>query len=325
LNTTNLSNGSHRLTVRATYSDSSTAEQTVAVTIDNNLTSLASAQLASCTNVTMDASKGCTTSSQAALQPISMIGVFRPDTGEWFLDRNGNGEWDGCAIDACLSAFGKVGDSPVIGDWAGAGKSSIGTFSATTGSWQLDLNGNGQWDGCTVDMCVSSFGKSGDLPVTRGISGLNGSIIGTFTPQQSLWQFDLNSNGKFDNCSVDTCVQNFGNPEDIPVVGDWKGLGTGEVGVFRPSSGQWLLDGNGNGQLDSCGTDICIQQFGANGDLPIVGDWDGTGHVRVGVFRPGTGEWFLDMNGNGTFDGCAVDACLGPFGHAGDLPVVGKW
>jgi hypothetical protein len=31
------------------------------------------------------------------------------------------------------------------------------------------------------------------------------------------------------------------------------------------------------------------------------------------------------MNGNGQFDGCSVDACLGPFGHSGDLPVVGKW
>ena len=41
--------------------------------------------------------------------------------------------------------------------------------------------------------------------------------------------------------------------------------------------------------------------------------------------RPSTGEWVLDMNGNGHFDGCAIDACLGPFGHAGDLPVVGKW
>lgn len=28
------------------------------------------------------------------------------------------------------------------------------------------------------------------------------------------------------------------------------------------------------------------------------------------------------MNGNGKFDGCAVDACPGPFGQPGDLPVV---
>ena len=185
-------------------------------------------------------------------------------------------ELDGCAIDACLSAFGKVGDSPVIGDWAGAGKSSIGTFSAATGSWQLDLNGNGQWDGCTVDMCVSSFGKSGDLPVTRGISGLNGSIIGTFTPQQSLWQFDLNSNGKFDNCSVDKCVQNFGNPEDIPVVGDWKGLGTGEVGVFSLAAlnGCWM-------GTAMAGWIAAVLTFASNSSAPMeISRLSGTGTAR---------------------------------------------
>ena len=53
--------------------------------------------------------------------------------------------------------------------------------------------------------------------------------------------------------------------------------------------------------------DKCIEQFGGDGDLPVVGDWNGTGEMRIGVFRPSTGEWFLDMNGNGKFDGCTVD------------------
>jgi hypothetical protein len=43
------------------------------------------------------------------------------------------------------------------------------------------------------------------------------------------------------------------------------------------------------------------------------------------VFRPSTGLWYLDMDGNGKLDSCSVDACLGPFGQPGDLPVVGKW
>ena len=44
-----------------------------------------------------------------------------------------------------------------------------------------------------------------------------------------------------------------------------------------------------------------------------------------GLARPSTGEWLLDLNGNATWDGCDIDACLGPFGEPGDLPVVGKW
>ena len=33
------------------------------------------------------------------------VGIYRPSTGEWFLDRNGNGTWDGCSIDKCVQSF----------------------------------------------------------------------------------------------------------------------------------------------------------------------------------------------------------------------------
>ncbi|MGO9270704.1 MAG: hypothetical protein ACLQOO_10710 [Terriglobia bacterium] len=35
-------------------------------------------------------------------------------------------------------------------------------------------------------------------------------------------------------------------------------------------------------------------QFGLNGDIPVVGDWDNTGVLRIGVFRPGSG-WIVNM------------------------------
>jgi hypothetical protein len=264
------------------------------------------------------------------------IGVFRPDTGEWFLDRSGNGQWDGCNVDTCIASFGQPDDLPVAGSWSGNGASNIGTFNAATGSWRLDTNGNGVWDGCAVDTCVNAFGQPGDLPVTRELSRLNGNIIGTFRPRtvtfvkgrrvvkRGLWNFDLNANSTFDGCSADEC-DTFGTLDALPVVGDWNGTGQEEVGVFLPRKGLWYLDSNGNGTLDRCRVDTCLGKFGTRGDLPVVGDWDGTGKVRVGVFRSSTGEWLLDMNGNGRFDGCKVDACPGPFGHPGDLPVVGKW
>jgi hypothetical protein len=338
LDTKTLSNGSHQLKVRATYSNNSTAEQAVTITVSNGVTNLAATPAtgstfaglsgAGCSDgtVTMDASKSCAAASQTATnQLITRIGVFRPDTGEWFLDRTGNGQWDGCVLDTCISLFGQAGDLPVIGSWSGAGTSNIGTFNQTRGIWQLDRNGNGQWDGCALDTCISLFGQPGELPVTREISGFNGTIIGTFQPQQGLWKFDLNGNNTFDSCSIDECDENFGTPGDVPVVGYWISSGTKNIGIFRPSTGEWFLDVNGNGQWDGCGVDKCIEQFGDDGDLPVVGDWNGTGEARIGVFRPSTGEWFLDMNGNGKFDGCAVDACLGPFGAPGDWPAVGKW
>lgn len=263
------------------------------------------------------------------------IGVFRPDTGEWFLDHSGNGQWDGCGVDICINSFGASGDLPVIGTWSGNGVSNIGTFSSSTGTWQLDTNGDGVLN-CAVDTCVSSFGNPGDLPVTRELSGVNDTIIGTFTPKtvtivkgrkvvkRGLWDFDLNGNNTFDGCSVDEC-DTFGDESERPIVSDWSGTGTEEIGLFLPAKGHWYLDLNGNGKWDGCRIDKCLGTFGKRGDLPVVGDWDGTGNIRIGVFRPSTGMWYLDINGNGKLDNCKIDACLGPFGQPGDLPVVGKW
>jgi len=60
--------------------------------------------------------------------------------------------------------------------------------------------------------------------------------------------------------------------------------------------------------------------FGIATDLPTVGDWDGSGRKRIGIFRNGT--WILDINGDGIND--AGDKTVA-FGQAGDIPVVGDW
>jgi hypothetical protein len=48
--------------------------------------------------------------------------------------------------------------------------------------------------------------------------------------------------------------------------------------------------------------------FGSPSELPVVGDWDATGSSKIGLFRPATGEWFLDRNGNGQWDRANVDS-----------------
>jgi Beta-propeller repeat len=60
--------------------------------------------------------------------------------------------------------------------------------------------------------------------------------------------------------------------------------------------------------------------YGIATDLPIAGDWTGSGTKNIGVFRNGT--WILDTNGNGILD--ATDKTV-LFGQAGDIPVVGDW
>ncbi len=96
-------------------------------------------------------------------------------------------------------------------------------------------------------------------------------------------------------------------------------FGGTKVGVVR--NGGWFLDFNGNGQFDDCTTDRCIG-FGLAADVPVTGDWNGSGTTKIGVFR--NGAWVLDFNGNEQFDDCTTDQCIG-FGLTGDEAISGSW
>ncbi len=251
------------------------------------------------------------------------IGIYRK--GAWFLDANANGAWDGCGIDICMAAFGGYPeDIPVVGDWTGTGTAKIGIYRK--GAWFLDANANGAWDGCGVDTCLPAFGGlAQDLPVVGDWTGTGTAKIGIY--RDGTWYLDANGNGTWDGCGVDTCVPAFGGlAQDLPVVGDWTGTGTAKIGIYR--DGTWYLDANGNGTWDGCGVDTCVPAFGGLAqDLPVVGDWTGTGTPKIGIYRRdpaiNLAAWYLDANGNGRWDGCEVDRCLGAFGgYREDIPII---
>jgi hypothetical protein len=81
--------------------------------------------------------------------------------GQWAVNYNGNGQWDGPSVDRA-TALGQAGDVPVVGDWNGSGLAKVGVFRC--GVWVLDYNGNWQWDGPTIDKTFS-LGQCGDTPV----------------------------------------------------------------------------------------------------------------------------------------------------------------
>ena len=281
---------------------------------------------ADCTDgsVSMTVAKTCTATFTGSLKV--QLGVFRRSTATWFLDLNGNGIFDNCATDSCPTSFGISSDIPVVGDWTGTGTIQIGTFDPSTRVWELDRNGNDKWEDCTIDLCKGPFGRNGDLPVSGyWKTGTASTQIGTFRPTNATWYLDLNGNGRLDKGNTDAKLGPFGASTHLPVVGDWTGSGTTKIGTFNPATGMWQLDRNSNGTFDGCAVDGCAGPFGKAGDLPVAADWNGTGTAKIGTFDPATGMWQLDVNGNGIFDGCTSDACVGPFGQQGDRPVVGKW
>lgn len=115
-------------------------------------------------------------------------------------------------------------------------------------------------------------------------------------------------------------------PENIPMGGSLKPAGPSAVGVFREGH-RFILDANGNHRLDGTapGQDRIIESFVPTqpGDIPLTGDWDGSGKTKIGIYRPAASKWFLDLNGNGVFDSADRTYTFG--GSPLDIPVVGDW
>lgn len=129
---------------------------------------------------------------------------------------------------------------------------------------------------------------------------------------------DLDGNRIFNSSDVKFA---FGNPTDLPAVGDWDGDGFDNIGMFR--NGVFYLDLNGNRIWDSVGGGDLIVSFGITNDIPVIGDWNGDGRDDLGVKRGSV--WYLDLNGNRAWNGTGGGDAAFSFGNPLDKPVTGDW
>jgi hypothetical protein len=232
--------------------------------------------------------------------------------GKWYIDLNGNGVWDEGDLWAEL---GNATDQPIVGDWDGDGKTDIGVFGkkwsgdneiiATEPGLPSDLNTmesttirpknippavdvstqlqnsramkHSQKGAVRLDVIdhVFQYGEDGDQAFTGDFAGDGIKKVGVY--RNGTWYIDYNGNGKLDG--KDLTIESGGEygKNAIAVVGDWDGDGIDNIGLYV--NGVWHLDTTGDFKLNE------KIEFGEPGDLPVVGDFNGSGIAELAVYR----------------------------------------
>jgi hypothetical protein len=243
------------------------------------------------------------------------IGVYRER--DFSLLANGRQVWTRSRYQPDVTLrFGRVGSSPLSGDFNGDGLDEIAAHFGKT--FCLDMNGNGTWDGVAGGDAKLRFGMRGSMPLAGDFNGDGVDEIGAY--HAGRFYIDANGNGRWDGRAGGDLNLEFGPAEATPLAGDWDGDGVDEIGAHFGR--QFRLDANGNGRWDGQAGGDLDYAFGAADDSPLAGDFNGDGIDEIGAHR--NHKFFLDTNGNGNWDTSEGGDAVREFEPQG-TPLSGNW
>lgn len=206
----------------------------------------------------------------------------------------------------------------IHGDWDGDGTMDRGYYLRS---------GYFVMPGAIMGNVTPFGGFAADWPVVGDWEGFGFDRPGIYRPHAAMWHLDVGPPG-YDGIDRQEIGLQFGLPFEFPIVGDFHGekrdrIGVYSAGNFRVDIGQPGFEGLNAHPVEFIG----IPFYGAPGDIPVIGDWNGDELDDFGVFRTSDGNrpdawWILDDVNRGA-NGEEYAAIQ--FGLTSDRPIVADY
>jgi subtilisin-like proprotein convertase family protein len=133
---------------------------------------------------------------------------------------------------------------------------------------------------------------SASIPVTNLVP-FQGDLDGDGFTDLAYYQLSNATWYMYDSKSQTASSFPLGTPNSsVPVMGSFDANGPTELAVFTINAqgqGVWSIASNSG---------LTTVTFGTTGDIPVPGNYDGVSHDEVAVYRPSTGQFLVDNNGN---------------------------
>ncbi len=180
----------------------------------------------------------------------------------------------------------------VPSDYDGDHKTDPTYYVVATGQWWI----RGYATPATLGTAPSATGGlDWDVPVPGDYVGRGGwATPAVYRPSDSTFRVARSA--------TETTTIAIGRPGDFPVPADYDGDGNIDAATFRPSTGQWFIDGQAT-------RTYAPTPAPGSSWIPAVADYDGDGKADLSLFDPVSGQWVRE--------GIGTMATLAP----GDRPI----